>query len=81
MPTRAPPHCPSLALLVARLPSVKADQVVFQALKKQTGNTFTAKSMPMNMALSAMIVGGCGIAILSAFGKLYYGKGKIELKD
>jgi len=63
------------------LPSVKADQVAFQALKKKTGNTFTAKSMPINYAVSGLVLVGCGVMVVSAFGKLYYGKGKIELKD
>ena len=60
--------------------TIKAQQVLFQAQKKASGNTFTARGMPLNYAVTAFIVGGGFFWCVTGLNKLYYGKGKIELK-
>ena len=60
--------------------TIKAQQALFQAQKKASGNTFTARGMPMNYFVTAFIVGGGFLFCVSGLNKLYYGKGKIELK-
>ena len=58
--------------------TIKAQQVLFQAQKKATGNTFTARGMPLNLFVTFYIVGFGIISLGNATRKLYYGQGKIE---
>ena len=59
----------------------KEQQIAFQAAKKATGNTFTARGMPLNMAATGTII-VCGFFIITSnLNKLYYGKGKIVLAE
>ena len=52
-----------------------------QAQKKATGNTHTARGMPINIfALTFIMVGG-SFVMFDALRKLYWGVGKIQLKD
>ena len=59
--------------------TIKADQVLFQAQKKVTGNTHTARGMPLNVIVFIGVVSVGTIQVLSALRKLYWGVGKIEL--
>jgi len=59
--------------------TIKAEQVLFQAQKKASGNTHTARGMPMNIAAFMFITIGGALMMTSTLGKLYYGKGKIVL--
>ena len=61
--------------------TIKEEQAAFQAMKKITGNTHTARGMPINLAAFALIAGGGTVMMLSTLRKLYFGVGKIELKD
>jgi hypothetical protein len=61
--------------------TIKAEQVLFQAQKKASGNTHTARGMIPNMAAFVFIMGGGTIMMLTTLRKLYWGVGKIELKD
>ena len=58
--------------------SIKAQQIEFQALKKATGNSHTAKAMPLNIFAVVLILGGGTVTLLSAYRKLYWGINKIE---
>ena len=53
----------------------------FQALKKASGNSHTARGMPLNLACFVFIAGGGTVMMLTTLRKLYWGVGKIELKD
>ena len=55
--------------------------MLFQAQKKVTGNTHTARGMPINVIVFIGIVTIGTIQVLSSLRKLYWGVGKIELKD
>ena len=55
--------------------------MAFQALKKASGNTFTAKSMPLNYAATFTIMVGGGVLILSNLYSVANGKNKIVLGD
>ena len=68
-------HRPPLALRHAR--SILEQQKVFQAQKKASGNTFTARGMPINYFAVIMILGGGMMVVCSNLNKVYYGKGKI----
>ena len=75
----------SLLLVAADPPSVracaqhKAQQALFQAQKKASGNTFTARGMPVNIAATGIIlVGGC-LIVANNLVKVAYGTGKISL--
>lgn len=59
---------------------IKAQQVEFQALKKLTGNTFTARGMPLNYIATFTIMGLGGIIIFSDFYKLANGTGKVVME-
>ena len=61
--------------------TIKAEQVLFQAQKKASGNTFTARGMPLNIFAAVYIVGGGAIMVFSAFNKMYWGRGKIVKTD
>jgi len=61
--------------------TIKEQQVAFQALKKASGNTFTAKSMPLNYAATFTIMVGGGVLILSNLYSVANGKNKIVLGD
>lgn len=60
--------------------TILEQQKIFQAQKKASGNTFTARGMPLNIFATLFIVCGGFISVTSAFRKLYWGVGKIELK-
>ena len=75
--SRVPPP-PLCWLLIDR---IKAQQVEFQALKKATGNTFTARGMPINIAASGVIIVGGAVLLINNLYKVCYGKGKIVLAD
>ena len=59
--------------------TIKAEQVLFQAQKKVTGNTHTARGMPLNIFAFVVILGGGSVMMASTLRKLYYGVGKIQL--
>ena len=59
--------------------TIKAEQILFQAQKKASGNTHTARGMPINLAAFVFILGGGSICMISGLRKLYYGVGKIDL--
>lgn len=61
--------------------SIKAQQVEFQALKKASGNTFTARGMPLNIFATVAILGGLTVLTASNLYKLANGVGKIKLDD
>ena len=61
--------------------SIKAQQIEFQALKKASGNTHTARGMPMNLFALAFIGVGGTMMMCNTLRKLYWGVGKIVLKD
>ena len=61
--------------------TILADQKVFQAQKKLTGNTHTARGMPLNIFAFVFILGGGTVMMATTLRKLYWGVGKIELKD
>ena len=69
------------AELCAQAPgnTIKAEQVLFQAQKKASGNTHTARGMPLNMFAFVTIMGGGAVMTITTLRKLYYGVGKIEL--
>ena len=73
--SRVPPP-PLCWLLIDR---IKAQQVEFQALKKVTGNTHTARGMPVNLAASAVIIVGGLSLLMNNLYKVCNGKGKIVL--
>ena len=52
-------------------------QKIFQAQKKLTGNTFTARGMPLNIAAAVFIIGGGALVIFNGARKMYYGVGKV----
>ena len=59
---------------------IRAQQVEFQKLKKSSGNTFTARGMPVNIAACCVII-GCGLPlVLNNLYKVAYGRGKIVLE-
>ena len=58
--------------------TIKAQQVLFQAQKKATGNTFTARGMPFNLFVTGYITIFGAASLLNATRKLYWGVGKIE---
>ena len=58
--------------------TIKAQQVLFQAQKKATGNTFTARGMPLNLFATGYIVLLGAASLLNATRKMYNGIGKIE---
>ena len=60
---------------------IKAQQALFQAQKKASGNTFTARGMPLNYFATAFIMGGGLLIIFRNAANLATGKGKIVLKD
>ena len=66
-----------LPMFAGRPNTIKAQQVLFQQQKKASGNTFTARGMPLNYAATAFIIGGGFFFITTGLNKLYYGKGKI----
>ena len=49
-----------------------------EAQKKASGNTFTARGMPLNIFAFVVIVGGGSVIMATSLRKLYYGIGKIE---
>ena len=55
--------------------------MLFQAQKKVSGNTHTARGMPMNIAAFVFVLGGGFIAQVACWSKLWYGRGKIVLKE
>ena len=59
--------------------TIKEEQVAFQAMKKATGNTHTARGMPLNIFAIVVIGGGGSLMMLNTLRKLYWGVGKIEL--
>ena len=61
--------------------TIKAEQILFQAQKKASGNTHTARGMPLNIFAFCAILGGGSVLMLTTLRKLYYGVGKIVLKD
>ena len=61
--------------------TIREQQKLFQAQKKVTGNTHTARGMGVNLACFVFITVGGTFQMLSALRKLYWGVGKIELKD
>ena len=61
--------------------TIKEQQKLFQAQKKVTGNTHTARGMPLNLFAFFVITVGGSLMMSSTLRKLYYGVGKIELKD
>ena len=61
--------------------TIREQQKLFQAQKKATGNTHTARGMAVNIAAFLFISVGGTFQMLSALRKLYWGVGKIELKD
>ena len=71
----------SIAELCAQSPgnTIKAEQVLFQAQKKASGNTHTARGMPLNIFAFVTILGGGALMMGSTLRKLYWGVGKIEL--
>ena len=60
--------------------TIKAEQALFQAQKKASGNTHTARGMPLNIFTFCFIAGGGTIMMLTTLRKLYWNVGKIELK-
>ncbi len=58
--------------------TIKAEQALFQAQKKASGNTHTARGMPLNIFAFVVIVGGGSVIMATSLRKLYYGIGKIE---
>ena len=61
--------------------TIKAEQVLFQAQKKASGNTHTARGMPLNIAAFVFICGGGALMMTTTLRKLYWGIGKIEKKE
>ena len=61
--------------------TIKAEQKLLQAQKKVTGNTHTARGMPINIFALTFILGGGTLVMFDALRKLYWGVGKIQLKD
>jgi len=59
--------------------TLKEQQVAFQALKKASGNTFTAKAMPLNIAAVGTIIIGGSILVMSNLYSVCNGKNKIVL--
>ena len=58
---------------------IKEQQIAFQALKKKTGNTFTAKAMPLNIAaVFTIIIGGFVLVPMNLY-SVANGKNKIKL--
>lgn len=58
---------------------IKEQQIAFQALKKKTGNTFTAKAMPLNIAaVFTIIIGGFILVPMNVY-SIANGKNKIKL--
>ena len=60
---------------------IKEQQVAFQAMKKATGNTFTAKGMPLNIVACGTIIVGGFFLISSNLYSVCNGKNKIVLQD
>ncbi|KOO32736.1 hypothetical protein Ctob_013702 [Chrysochromulina tobinii] len=59
--------------------TIKEQQIAFQALKKKTGNTFTAKAMPLNIAaVFTIIIGGFILVPMNVY-SIANGKNKIKL--
>ena len=58
---------------------IKEQQVAFQALKKASGNTFTARGMPVNYLATVSIIGLGFCIVTSNLYKLYNGVGKVQL--
>ena len=61
--------------------TLKAQQIEFQAQKKLSGNTHTARGMPLNLFALAFIGVGGTMMMCNTLRKLYWGVGKIVLKD
>ena len=60
--------------------TIKEQQRIHQAAKKITGNTFTARGMPINIfATVVILVGGTAFTINNCY-KLYFNVGKIPLE-
>lgn len=69
-----------LAMFAGGANTVKAQQVEFQALKKASGNTFTARSMPLNYFAVFSIMGIGGFIIARNCYLLANGTGKVVME-
>lgn len=56
-------------------------QKVFQALKKASGNTFTARGMPANVIVTGLCLFGGMAIVMRNVVNISNGRGKIELSD
>ena len=69
---------PSNACLFGR---ILEQQKAFQAMKKASGNTFTARGMPANIVVSGVVLFGGMAIIMRNCVNMAYGRNKIELSD
>ena len=60
---------------------VKATQAEFQALKKVSGNTHTARKRVPDQLATLFILSGSFLLCSTGLNKMYYGRDKIVLKD
>jgi len=57
---------------------MKQQQATFQALKKASGNTHTARGNVLNFGVFVFISVGCGVATLRGLKNMAYGVNKYE---
>jgi len=60
---------------------MKAQQAEFQALKKISGNTHTARTWTGNRLVTAFVLVGCTLLASSGLNNMMLGRNKIVIKD